>query len=150
MQPIHENQYGFIKSRIIHDFLAWEYEYLHRCHKSKREREREMFILKFDFEKAYHSFILGVLGHKGFPPKCYHCIMHILSSTFSFVLLNGVPSSLIRCKRGVGRWTFCPLLYLFWLLNFCKPLSMTQCFKVTSPGLCLYFAPMATPISCGS
>jgi hypothetical protein len=30
---IHQNQYGFIKSRSIHDCLTWLFEYLHLCHK---------------------------------------------------------------------------------------------------------------------
>jgi len=33
---IHNNQYGFIKSRTIHDCLAWALEYINVCHKSKR------------------------------------------------------------------------------------------------------------------
>jgi hypothetical protein len=34
---IHENQYGFIKSRTIPHCLAWAYEYLHHFHRSKRK-----------------------------------------------------------------------------------------------------------------
>lgn len=32
---IHQNQYGFIKSRTIQDCLAWSFEYLHLCHHSQ-------------------------------------------------------------------------------------------------------------------
>jgi hypothetical protein len=113
-----------------------------------------MFILKFDFEKAfekaYHSFILGVLGHKGFLPKWCHCIMHILSSTFSFVLLNGVPSSLIRCKRGVGQVDLLPLAIFVLAIEFFQTIVNEAMFQGhvirTLPLLCTN----GYPISCGS
>jgi len=44
---IHKNQYGFIKSRTIQDCLAWALEYIHICHKSKRD----LIILKLDLKK---------------------------------------------------------------------------------------------------
>jgi hypothetical protein len=36
MRLIHKNQYGFIRSRSIHDCLAWAFEYLHICKMSKK------------------------------------------------------------------------------------------------------------------
>lgn len=33
---IHQNQYGFIKTRTIQDCLAWAFEYLHICKSSKK------------------------------------------------------------------------------------------------------------------
>jgi hypothetical protein len=66
MRLIHKNQYGFIKSRSIHDCLAWSFEYLHICKKSRKE----LVILKLDFEKAFdkieHQAILDILRQKGF------------------------------------------------------------------------------------
>jgi hypothetical protein len=37
MRLIHQNQYWFIKTRSIHDCLAWAFEYLHLCKKTKKK-----------------------------------------------------------------------------------------------------------------
>ena len=98
---IHKNQYGFIKSRSIHDCLAWEFEYLHLCHKSKKE----IIIIKLDFEKAFHkveySAILAMLKQLGFGDKFIGWVKDIMFTVSTSVLLNGVPGKSIKCKRGV-------------------------------------------------
>jgi len=33
---VHPNQYGFIKGRTIQDCLAWAFQFLHLCHRSKK------------------------------------------------------------------------------------------------------------------
>jgi hypothetical protein len=69
LRVIHTNQYGFIEGRTIQEFLAWPFQFLHICHKSKKE----IVLLKLEFEKAFdktkHEVILQVMKHKGFSEK---------------------------------------------------------------------------------
>jgi hypothetical protein len=58
LKVVHENQYSFIKGRTIQDCLAWTFQFLHICHKSKKD----IVLIKLDFEKAFdkieHEVIL--------------------------------------------------------------------------------------------
>ena len=87
---IHSNQYGFIKTRSIHDCLAWAFEYIHLYHKSKKE----IIILKLDFEKAFdkveYSVIIQMLNKLGFGDRFIGWIQNILFSASTSILLNGV------------------------------------------------------------
>jgi retron-type reverse transcriptase len=98
---IHKNQYGFIKTRNIQDCLAWAFEYLDICHKSKKE----VVIIKIDFEKAFDkvefSAITYMLKHLGFNPIFINWIKMILESASTSIILNGVPGKKIICRRGV-------------------------------------------------
>jgi hypothetical protein len=98
---IHKNQYGFIKERNIQDCLAWAFEYLYLCKKSKKE----VVILKLDFEKAFdmieHHAIMEVLKHKGFGVKWQKWMKIIMGSVTSAILLNDAPRKVFYCRRGV-------------------------------------------------
>jgi hypothetical protein len=113
MDVIHKNQYGFIHSRTIQDCLAWTFEFLHLCHKSRKE----IIILKFDFEKAFdmieHQSMLQIMKHKGFNDIWLHWMANIFTSGTSSVLLHGVPGKTFHCRRGVRQGDpLSPLLFV--------------------------------------
>jgi hypothetical protein len=89
------------------------FEYIHLCHKSKRE----IVILKLDFEKAFdiveYSAITLMLKHLGLGDIWINWIKCILNSARTSVLLNGVPGKKIHCKRGVRQGDpLSPLLFV--------------------------------------
>jgi hypothetical protein len=98
---VHQNQYGFIKSRTIQDCLTWTFEYIHQCQQSKEE----IVINKLDFTKAFntieHNSIIMMMQHLGFNQKWTNWVSNILSSATTSVLLNEVLGKNLICKRGV-------------------------------------------------
>jgi hypothetical protein len=78
-------------------------EYLHLCHQSRSE----IIILKLDFEKAFdkveHQLMIQIMQHKGLPDRWTNWMKMIFGSGTSAILLNGIPSKVFHCKRGVGQ-----------------------------------------------
>jgi hypothetical protein len=62
-------------------------------------------IIKIDFEKAFdtieHHAILEIMKCKGFPQTVIRMVQEVLSSSSSYVLMNGVPVNNFACKMGV-------------------------------------------------
>jgi hypothetical protein len=110
---LHQNQYGFIKGKTIHDCLGWAFEYLHLRHISKKP----IIIMKIDFEQAFDKVefnaIIAMCKVLGIGPRFLSWITNILHSASTSVLLNGVPGKKIFSKRGVRQGDpLSPLLFV--------------------------------------
>jgi hypothetical protein len=110
---LHQNQYGFIKTRTIQDFLAWTFEYIHQCKQSRRQ----IIILKLDFTKAFdtieHNAILDMMKQLGFGHKWIQWTKSILHSATTSIMLNGETGKCFNCKRGVRQGDpLSPLLFV--------------------------------------
>ena len=86
--------------------MAWVFQILHICHKSKRE----IVILKLDikksFDKVEHKVIQQIFKIKRFPDK-----LAWLRSIFLQVLLQSCKP--FKCKTGVRQSDpFYPLLFV--------------------------------------
>jgi hypothetical protein len=102
---LHQNQYGFIKTRNIQVCIARGFEYLHICHLS----ENPIIILKIDFEKAFdkveYTPILAMQQAKGFGPNWISLVKSILYSASTSVLLNGVLGKKISAQGVLDKVT---------------------------------------------
>jgi hypothetical protein len=110
---VHVNQYSFLKTRTIQDCVAWAYEYIHQCKQSRRET----VIVKLDFTKAFDTIeraaIFKILKAWGFDDRWLGWVNAIFSTSFSSVLLNGVPEKKFPCRRGVCQGDpFSPILFV--------------------------------------
>jgi hypothetical protein len=100
---VHQNQYGFIKTRTIQDCIDCAFEYIHQCKQSRQETA----ILKLDFTKAFdtieHSAILEMMKTFDFNNDWLQWTTNILNLATTAVLLNGVLGKSLAYKRGSDR-----------------------------------------------
>lgn len=98
---IGDYQSGFIKWRNILEGVAKAHEIIHQVSKAQKFG----YLLKLDFEKVYDTIdwecLLEVLKHKGFGNRWIERIKHWLASVKCHILLNGVRSKEMICKRGL-------------------------------------------------
>jgi hypothetical protein len=95
------DQTGFIKGRSICENFIYATELVQCCHK----RRVPTLVIKLDFAKAFDSVnwdsLDTVLHAQGFPNVWQRWMQHLLTSSKSAVMVNGIPGPWIQCRRGL-------------------------------------------------
>eukprot|EP00253_Pinus_taeda_P023692 PITA_23692 len=96
---ISPEQSRYIEDRQIMNGIILTHEIIHSLKQSKKPG----MLLKIDLSKAFDSlswlYIKKTLTTFGFAPPWVRWVMSLLSSSFFFVLINGVPSSPFHPSR---------------------------------------------------
>lgn len=95
------NQTGFLQGRSISETFFFTADMVQACNK----RKIPTLVLKLDFAKAFDTVnwagVDSILSARGFSATWRQWMHHILESSKSAILLNGVPGPWSNCKRGL-------------------------------------------------
>lgn len=97
----YETQSAFLSGRyildgpmIISEVMSWA-----------KRRDKELFLFKIDFEKAYDNvhwgFLFSIMKQMRFPDRWCEWIHGVLASASSSVLVNGSPTFEFSCSKGI-------------------------------------------------
>jgi mannosylglycoprotein endo-beta-mannosidase len=107
------NQSAFIRKRFIQDNFMMVQQTVKFLHSQKQPR----ILLKLDITKAFDStswaFLLEVLTKLGFGSRWRDMICGLLSTSYTQVLLNGIPGEGILHRRGLRQGDpLSPMLFI--------------------------------------
>jgi hypothetical protein len=110
---ISNEQFGFLKDRLISDAIGLAQECMH----SSKSKKMSSLILKLDLKKAYDkvswSFLRMLLIQIGLKWEVVQWIMGCVSSANFAVLVNGSPTNFFKGFRGLRQgFPLSPLLFL--------------------------------------
>lgn len=97
---VSNTQSAFIKRRSIHDNFMYFRIFALRLHTCKTHALLFKFDIKKEFDSVKWGYILELLQRLGFPPNFWDWIAALLSSSSSWIMLNGLPYLPVKHGRG--------------------------------------------------